>query len=58
VEARACPSDIPGVWLAHIQILEAKLRNVESELRVAKGTDAVAMRARAQTIRNKLARFR
>ena len=50
--------DIPRVWLAHIQRLEAKLKNIESEMKLAKGTGAIAMRAHAQAIRNKLARFR
>ena len=52
------PSDIPGVWRAHIRRLEATLKHIESELRVATGAGAIAVRARAETIRNKLARFR
>jgi hypothetical protein len=50
--------DIPRVWLAHIQRLEAELKNVESELRVAKGADALVMRARAENISKAIARFR
>jgi integration host factor subunit beta len=50
--------DIPRVWLAHIQRLEAELKSVESELRVAKGADALVVRARAENIRNAIARFR
>ena len=49
---------IPRVWLAHIQKLEAQLRNVETQLRVATGDNAVVMRARAENIRNAIARFR
>src|SRR5664279_5516018 len=44
--------DIPRVWLAHIHKLEAELKNVESELKVAKGAETLAMRARAENIRN------
>ena len=50
--------DIPRVWQAHIRRLEAELQNVESELRVANGADALAKRARADNIRNKIASFR
>jgi integration host factor subunit beta len=50
--------DIPRVWLAHIHKLEAELKNVESELKVAKGAETLAMRARAENIRNAIARFR
>jgi integration host factor subunit beta len=49
---------IPRVWLAHIRRLEAELKNVESELKVAKEADARVMRARAENIRNAIARFR
>jgi integration host factor subunit beta len=50
--------DIPRVWLAHIHKLEADLKNVEIELKVAKGAETFAMRARAEKLRNAIARFR
>jgi len=50
--------DIPRVWLAHIHRLEAELKKAERELRVAEGVDARAARARVESIRNQIARFR
>ena len=55
---RSYAGAIPRVWLVHIQTLEGELKNVETELRVATGADAVSMRARAENIRNAIARFR
>ena len=47
--------NVRGVWLAHIQSLENKLKNAERELTVAKANDALAARALAETIRNEIA---
>ncbi len=48
---------IPSVWITHIQRIRAELESVESDLKGVKAADALALRARAEKLRNHIARL-